>query len=65
MVTCCLPSENGLILYLWIGMNVNPEWVQNLFGVQSVAQIDIDKVRLSSFSNCFTPFHLLFSGSDL
>ena len=37
-------AENGLITYLWIGMNVSTEWVQNVFGVQSVAQIDIDKV---------------------
>ena len=25
-------------------MNVGPEWVQGVFGVQSAAQIDIDKV---------------------
>ncbi len=38
--------ENGLTMYLWIGLNVNPEWVQNVFGVQSAAQIDIDKTSL-------------------
>ena len=36
--------ENGLTMYMWIGLNVNPEWVQQVFGVQSAAQIDIDKV---------------------
>ena len=31
-------------MYMWIGLNVNPEWVQQVFGVQSAAQIDIDQV---------------------
>lgn len=42
---CWCVAENGLTMYMWIGMNVNPEWVQQVFGVQSAAQIDIDKVR--------------------
>lgn len=41
--------ENGLSMFLWIGHNVSSQWIQQVFGVQSVAQIDIDKV--SSF--CF------------
>ena len=36
-------------MYMWIGLNVNPEWVQQVFGVQSAAQIDIDKVTLFLF----------------
>ncbi len=32
-------------MLLWIGMNVNPDWIASVFGVHSVAQIDIDKVR--------------------
>ena len=31
-------------MFMWIGHSVNPEWVQNVFSVQSAAQIDIDKV---------------------
>ena len=31
-------------------MNVNPAWVQDVFGVQSAAQIDIDKVCLPSIN---------------
>ena len=38
-------AENGLVMFLWIGINVNPTWVQNVFSVQSAAQIDIDRVR--------------------
>lgn len=36
--------ENGLMMFMWIGLGVNPDWVRNVFGVPSAAQIDIDKV---------------------
>lgn len=29
---------------MWIGLGINPDWVRNVFGVPSAAQIDIDKV---------------------
>jgi len=38
--------DNGLILYLWLGIAISPEWVQQVFGVQSAAQIDIDMTKL-------------------
>ncbi|CAH1795236.1 unnamed protein product [Owenia fusiformis] len=38
--------ENGVSMFLWVGMNAAPDWVQNVFGVQSVAQIDIDKTQI-------------------
>lgn len=40
-------TENGLSMFLWIGHNVEPQWVQKVFSVQSAAQIDIDKVSHS------------------
>lgn len=43
--------ENGLMMMMWVGMNANPEWVQSLFGVHSVAQIDIDKTQLQELDN--------------
>jgi len=43
--------ENGLVMYMWLGMAVNPEWVQNVFGVQSAAQIDIDQSRVQELDN--------------
>jgi len=36
------------MMFMWIGLGINPEWVRNVFGVSSAAQIDIDKVRLNS-----------------
>ena len=36
--------ENGISMFLWIGQAVDPNWVHNVFGVQSAAQIDIDLV---------------------
>lgn len=42
-------TENGLSMFLWIGHNVEPQWVQKVFSVQSAAQIDIDKVSHSPF----------------
>ena len=47
---CLWFSENGLIMYMWLGMQVNPEWVHNVFGVQSAAQIDIDQVSGGIYS---------------
>lgn len=32
------------MMFIWIGLGVNPDWVRNVFGVSSAAQIDIDKV---------------------
>ena len=37
-------TENGVSMFLWIGHNVDPELIQQLFGVASAAQVDIDKV---------------------
>nr|XP_022316893.1 protein transport protein Sec24C-like isoform X2 [Crassostrea virginica] len=43
--------ENGLSMFLWIGHSVEPHWVQQVFGVQSAAQIDIDKCKLVDLDN--------------
>ncbi len=56
LVFDCVLVDNGMTLYLWLGHAVNPRWVQNVFGVQSAAQIDIDKVRSINRKfniNCF------------
>lgn len=37
-------AENGRVMFMWVGYNVPMDWVQNVFGAQSAAQIDIDKV---------------------
>lgn len=42
--------ENGLMMFMWIGLGVNPDWVRNVFGVPSAAQIDIDKVVFLNFN---------------
>lgn len=33
-------------MYLWIGANVNPSTIQNLFGVSAVQQLNVEKVYL-------------------
>jgi len=38
--------ENGLYLFMYIGLATNPSWIQEVFGVQSAAQIDIEKSTL-------------------
>uniref|UniRef100_F6XHQ2 Protein transport protein Sec24C n=1 Tax=Ciona intestinalis TaxID=7719 RepID=F6XHQ2_CIOIN len=43
--------ENAVSLFLWIGQSVDPAWIQNVFGVQSAAQIDIDLVNLVVYDN--------------
>ncbi|PIK59456.1 hypothetical protein BSL78_03600 [Apostichopus japonicus] len=43
--------ENGLMMFLWIGLHVSNEWVQSIFGVNSPAQIDIDSSKLLLLDN--------------
>ncbi|KAL5018898.1 hypothetical protein ScPMuIL_004620 [Solemya velum] len=43
--------ENGVSMFMWIGHNVDPDWIQKVFGVQSAAQIDIDKCKLLELDN--------------
>ena len=38
--------ENTINLFLWIGQSVNPDWINNVFGVPNIAQIDVDVVSL-------------------
>ena len=37
-------SENGIYIFLWIGASVNPEWLQNIFGVPNLAQINVETI---------------------
>ncbi|GFS08347.1 transport protein Sec24C [Elysia marginata] len=43
--------ENGLSMFLWIGHSVKPEMIQDIFAVQSAAQVDIDKVQVLQLDN--------------
>lgn len=36
--------ENGLSMYLWLGLNVDSMDMQNLFGVSSLQQLNVEKV---------------------
>jgi len=40
-------------MYLWIGANVDPSIIQNLFGVSSMQQLNVEKVffTLAIFSH--------------
>lgn len=38
--------ENGLSMNLWIGANVDPQSVQNLFGVSSMQQLNVEKCKI-------------------
>ncbi|XP_077998955.1 protein transport protein Sec24C-like [Glandiceps talaboti] len=43
--------ENGVSMYMWIGLHVSADWVQNVFSVHSPAQIDIDAGKLLALDN--------------
>ena len=40
-------------MFLWIGANVDPSHVQNLFGVPNVQQLNVEKVCIYRFSISF------------
>uniref|UniRef100_A0A5S6R393 Protein transport protein Sec24C n=1 Tax=Trichuris muris TaxID=70415 RepID=A0A5S6R393_TRIMR len=43
--------NNGVVLFLWVGANVQAQWVQDVFGVNSFAQINVDKHHLPEKDN--------------
>ncbi|XP_075216989.1 COPII coat complex component secretory 24CD isoform X2 [Lycorma delicatula] len=43
--------ENGIYLFLWLGLSLSNEWVQMVFGVPTVAQVDSDKSSLPALDN--------------
>ncbi|XP_076277472.1 COPII coat complex component secretory 24CD isoform X2 [Lasioglossum baleicum] len=38
--------ENSIHMFLWLGLGLSPQWVQAVFGVPSVAQVDTDRTSL-------------------
>ena len=56
--------DNGLHMFLWIGLSVSPEWIHGVFNTNSAAQIDIDRTKLLELDNArsqeVTFFLLLF-----
>jgi len=40
--------ENGLVMYIWLGSQVNPTFVQSLFGLQTATHIQPEKVERDS-----------------
>jgi hypothetical protein len=36
------------VLFLWIGLHVSPDWLQQVFGISTIGHVDIEMVRLST-----------------
>lgn len=43
--------ENGISLFLWIGLQVDPNWLHQVFGVQTIGQVDIEMTSLPVLDN--------------
>ncbi|KAI6190977.1 Sec23/Sec24 trunk domain-containing protein [Aphelenchoides bicaudatus] len=43
--------ENGLMCFIWIGSQVAPEWIQNVFGVQNLSRLDTEDSILPERDN--------------
>lgn len=41
---------NGIMMFLWIGLGVSQEWVQDVFNANSVAQLNTESVSPSYIS---------------
>lgn len=46
--------DNGIHMFLWIGLSVSPEWIHGVFGTNSAAQIDIDRTKLVELDNPYS-----------
>lgn len=44
-------SENGIYMFLWLGLAAPSDWVASVFGVPSTAQVDTDRNRLPVLDN--------------
>ncbi|XP_074619307.1 protein transport protein Sec24C-like isoform X2 [Acropora palmata] len=43
--------ENGISLFLWIGLQVDPNLLHEVFGVQTIGQVDIEMTSLPVLDN--------------
>uniref|UniRef100_A0A7G3B8S8 Putative vesicle coat complex copii subunit sec24/subunit sfb2 n=1 Tax=Lutzomyia longipalpis TaxID=7200 RepID=A0A7G3B8S8_LUTLO len=43
--------ENGVYMFLWLGMGLSPEFTQGVFGVASVQQIDAERSNLPTLDH--------------
>ncbi|XP_001601102.1 protein transport protein Sec24C [Nasonia vitripennis] len=43
--------ENGIHMFIWLGLSLNPQWVQSVFGVASIVQVDTDKTTIPVLDN--------------
>ncbi|XP_068702703.1 protein transport protein Sec24C-like isoform X2 [Montipora foliosa] len=46
--------ENGISLFLWIGLQVDPNWLHEVFGVQTIGQVDIEMTSLPVLENALS-----------
>ncbi|XP_058120150.1 protein transport protein Sec24C [Anopheles ziemanni] len=43
--------ENGIHMFMWLGLSLSPEFTQSVFGAQCTQQIDTDRTGLPVFDN--------------
>ncbi|WKY05978.1 hypothetical protein Q1695_006296 [Nippostrongylus brasiliensis] len=43
--------DNGIVLFLWIGLGVAEAWIQDIFGVNSVAMLDTENAQIPEKDN--------------
>ncbi|CAF2035786.1 unnamed protein product [Rotaria magnacalcarata] len=43
--------ENGLVMYIWLGSQLSPTFVQSLFGIQTSSHIQAEKCRIVDLDN--------------
>ncbi|CAD5206408.1 unnamed protein product [Bursaphelenchus okinawaensis] len=43
--------DNGMVAFIWIGPEVNKEWLQNVFGVHSLENLDSEKSEIAQRDN--------------
>lgn len=41
-----LLTENGISLFMWIGLQVDPSWLNQVFGAHTIGQVDIEMVGI-------------------
>lgn len=43
--------DNGVYLFMYVGLAADPSWIQAVFGVQTAAQINVEEARLEERDN--------------
>lgn len=47
-------ADNGIYMFIYLGIGLSPEFTQSVFGAQSMQQVDTERIGLPVFDNALS-----------